>query len=136
MRTSATRHARAAKNAMGKAAAAVAPRISVFIRSSIKPPLLAAAGAHRADRRIVLAKNLCELGIARAVQFHHITHRHAREQVLDVAVAHAHTAVRSVSPDGTRLVRSVDPVALTAQPEPARTQWIVLARRDHFARSV
>src|SRR5205814_9808709 len=99
MRTSATKHPRAARNAMGKAAATTAPRITVFIRSSITPPLLPAARAHSACGRIDPAENLCELGIALAMQFHHIAHHNAREQVLDVAVAHAHAAMRSVTPD-------------------------------------
>src|SRR5437667_156834 len=61
---------------------------------------------------------------------------HKAEQLFHIVLAHADAAMRCRLADGTRRVRAMDTVALSAQSQPTCTQRVVFSRRHNFARTI
>src|SRR5271157_2958596 len=80
-----------------------------------------------------IAKNLREFLGALAEQSDAIADADAGEEVLDVAIAQANAAMRSVLADGGGAIRAVNAEALNAQTHPARAKWIAGAGADDHA---
>ena len=79
------------------------------------------------------SENLRDLLVTLAVNLNHIADPQHGEQPLHIAIAQPDASVRRRVPNRPRHIRAMNPVALLAEPHPARSHGIVFAARDHCA---